>query len=274
MRLALVALVLACGCPHHDIPRDHPQLTVQEVVDRMAKARDALTSFRTTSNAQMDYWLGNQRMKGDVLIMAKPGSMIRFAALSPAGDSTIVEMACNGKDFVLVDHQNNCALTGPCDRTTIARFFHVDLEPDDFVHLALGTPPVIADATGTVTWDGNKGVDRVELRGAQGVQKIAIDDGGGRWDVTECELDDASGKQVWSVVNADFKDANGHRLPGKQRFRTPAEKSDLIVEWDSREVNPQLTNNQFVLEVPPGVATCGQQPQPSRPARPSQMPHP
>ena len=229
-------------------------------MDRMTKARDALTSFKTTSNAVMDYWLGNQRMKGEVLIMAKMGAYIRFAALSPAGGSTILDMACNGKDFVLVDHQNNCALTGPCDRATIARFFHVDLEPDDFVHLALGTPPVIPDATGTVTWDGDKGVDRVVLHGAQATQKIAIDDRAQRWDVTEAELDEG-GKQLWSVANGDFKDVGGHRLPGKQRFRTPAEQSDLLVEWGDREVNLDLPGQLFDLQVPPGLPTCGQQPQ-------------
>ena len=49
----------------------------------------------------MDYWLGNQRAKGEVLVMGKPGAKVRFAALSPAGGSTIAEMACDGTSFAL-----------------------------------------------------------------------------------------------------------------------------------------------------------------------------
>ena len=116
--VVLVLVLLACGCPHGDVPRDHPAPAVKDVVDRLGKSRDVLTSF--TSEAKMDYWVGNNRLKGDVLLMAKVGSFIRFAGLSPAGGSTLLEMACNGKDFVMVDHQNNCALTGPCDQRSIA----------------------------------------------------------------------------------------------------------------------------------------------------------
>ena len=68
---------------------------------------------------------------------------MRFAALSPAGGSTIVEMACDGTNYVYVNYQNNCALTGPCNAQSVAMFFGIELEPDDFLHLALGTPPSI-----------------------------------------------------------------------------------------------------------------------------------
>ena len=257
--VVLVLVLLACGCPHGDVPRDHPAPAVKDVVDRLGKSRDALTSF--TSEAKMDYWVGNNRLKGDVLLMAKVGSRIRFAGLSPAGGSTLLEMACNGKDFVLVDHQNNCALTGSCDRLTIATYFHVDLEPDDFIHLAMGTVPVMPVATGTVTWDGSKGLERVELRGVEGTHKLAIDDKAQRFDLVEIELDDAKGAQTWSVANADFtevKDPAGtsYRLPGKARFRTTAEKSDLIVEWGERTVNIDPPDNKFQLAVPAGLPSC------------------
>src|SRR5690606_38090080 len=117
-----------------------------------------MTSFR--GNSTMDYWLSGQRAKGDVLVMGTVGKRVRFAALSPAGGSTIAEMACDGENFVYLDYQNNCALTGPCDARSIATFFAIELEPDDFLHLALGTPPTLDNATGTVTWDGSKGVER------------------------------------------------------------------------------------------------------------------
>ena len=251
MRLALLA-VLACGCPGAKTPT--VKVTVPDVLDHLAKARSELTSF--VADTTMDYWLGNQRAKGEVIVMGKPGAFVRFAALSPAGGSTMAEMACDGTNFVLVDFQNNCMRSGPCDQTSIAQFFRIDLAPDDFLHLALGTPPVIANATGTVTWDGDKGVNRVELHGDGGTEKLAIND---HWDVVEAELAGADGRIKWSVANTDFTDVDGHRVPGKSRFKSPGNQEDLLVDWgdtSNRKVNPTLDNSKFQLQPPAGLAHC------------------
>ena len=63
------------------------------------------------------------------------------------------------------------------------------LEPDDFVHLALGAPPLIGGGpTGTVTWDDSRGVEKVALSSSEGAQKLTIDAKDNRWDVLETEL--------------------------------------------------------------------------------------
>ena len=258
-------LVVLCGCPHGGGgARKGAAPTVAEIVDKLAKARDARTSFVADSN--MDYWLGNQRAKGEVLVMGATGAKVRFAALSPAGGSTMAEMACDGKDFVYVDYQNNCALTGPCDATSIAQFFHIALQPDDFVHLALGTPPVVTNATGTVTWDSDHGWEKVELHGAEGTQKLTIDDKDGKWDVIDSELVGTDGKVRWSVANKDFVTVDGQRVPGKTSFKSPENKEDLLVDWgatDSRKVNSQLPPAKFQLSAPAGLKQCGASTAPS-----------
>jgi hypothetical protein len=263
MRFALlVAVLLACGCPHGDVPKPAgPDPTVAEVVDRLTKAKDELRSF--TGAAVMDYWLGSDRFKGDVLAMGEVGSKVRVAALSPAGGSTVAEMACDGSRFVSVNYQNNCVLTGPCNKQSIATFFGIALEPDDFLHLALGTPPVVEQATGQVTWDGSKGVHRVDLQGPGGKQTIGIDDRDQKFDVVDSELVGADGKPVWSVKNGSFgaaKDAEGkeHRVPGKSRFVTPnQQKADLTVDWRERTLNVAIDPKKFTIEVPAGLPTCG-----------------
>jgi hypothetical protein len=258
MRFALLAVML-CGCPHGDTPRTGNAPTVAEVVDHMTKARAQMTSF--VADANMDYWLGNQRAKGEVLVMGQVGAKVRFAALSPAGGSTMAEMACNGKDFIYVDYQNNCQLSGPCDATSIAHFFHIELQPDDFVHLALGTPPVVSNATGTVRWDGNNGWEKIELHGTEGTQKLTIDDKNGRWDVIDSELVGSDGKVRWSVANKGFDEVAGHRVPGKTSFKSPTNKEDLLIDWGAagnRKVNDQLPDDKFKLAAPAGLPTCGQ----------------
>src|SRR3954464_3915584 len=174
MRFAVpvVALLFASGCPHVDARPAGPSPTVAQVVERLTKAKDELHSF--TGEAVMEYWLGSDRVKGEVLAMGEVGAKVRIAALSPAGGSTLAEMACDGSRFVSVNYQNNCVLTGPCNKHSIATFFGIELLPDDFLHLALGTPPVIEQAHGTVTWDAGKGVQRVALEGTGGKQTIEI----------------------------------------------------------------------------------------------------
>jgi hypothetical protein len=262
MKRALLGAVLvatACCGPKGGAKNPRPELTVDAVVAEIAKARDALTSFRGEST--MDYWLSGQRAKGDVLAMGGVGKLVRFAALSPAGGSTIAEMACDGTNFVYVDYQNNCALTGPCDAKSVAIFFGIELEPDDFLRLALGAPPIIS-GTGTITWDGSAKLHKVEWSSSAGKQKLSIDTN--TWDVRSTELVGADGKVRWSVENTDFRKVTGsgdRRVPAKTRFKSPAQNQDLLVEWgDEFEVNAQLPAQSFTLQAPAGLPTCGQQP--------------
>jgi hypothetical protein len=229
------------------------------VVGRLTKQRESLKSF--SGESKMDYWLGDQRVKGDVLVMGTTGKKVRFNALSPAGGDVLVDMACGGTNFAYVDKQNNCQLAGPCDRTSIAAMLRIELEPDDFLHLALGTPPVI-EGTKTIAWDGSRSYEKVVVTGPTGTQTLTLDLRDGRLDVIDSELKDASGKVVWSVKNTDFEnspDANtgDHRLPTKTQFKSPREKADLVVEWGQRTINPTIDDAKFVVTVPEGLPRCG-----------------
>lgn len=260
--VVLVAAVACSACPggNTGTKRPYPEPTVTDVIARLEKQRAARTAFQAES--KMDYWLGNDRVKGDVLVMGTRGKKVRFNALSPAGGDVLADMACDGTNFAYVDKQNNCQLTGPCNRSSIASLLRIELEPEDFLALALGTPPVLDQATGTVTWDGANGYEQVKLTGPGGTQTITIDVRDGRLDVINSELKDASGKTVWSVENTDFDNspdaANGeHRLPTKTRFKSPGQKADLVVEWGQRNVNPTIDGAKFVVNVPPGLPRCG-----------------
>jgi len=237
--------------------RPYAEPKVDDIVARLAKVRGELTSFRADST--MDYWLGSQRAKGEVLVMGSVGAKVRFAALSPAGGSSMAEMACDGSKFVYIDYQNNCTLSGPCDSRSIAQFFHIELAPDDFLHLAVGAPPVIANPTGTVTWDANRGIENVELKSADGTEKLAIDMRDNHFDVLEAELVGADGKTRWSVANSDFVDVKGHRVPNKSQFKSPGNKQDLLVDWgaaNARDINLTIEDAKFQMEPPQGLAAC------------------
>jgi hypothetical protein len=259
MKLGLVAVLFAFACSggggKYKAPSRLP--TADDIIAKLAATRDARKAFRAES--VMDYWLSGQRVKGTVLVMGTSQKQVRFNAISPQND-VLADMACDGQDFALVNMQKNCQLTGPCNKQSIATFLRVELEPEDVLHLALGTVPVPAGSKGTVTWDANKGYERVELESAEGKQKIVIDARDGHSDVVSSELS-RDGKVVWSVENQDFtevKDEAGgvHRLPAKTRFKSPQEDADLIVDWKERTVNPTLDAAKFKVEVPQGLPRC------------------
>lgn len=233
---------------------------VAAILAKLEQARSAKTSFRGAS--VMDYWLGKDRVKGAMLVMGALGAKVRFNALSPAGESVMADLACNGRNFVLVDFQNNCMLAGPCNRDSIGQLLRLSLEPDDFFHLALGQTPVLPEATGSATWDASTGQERLELTSAAGSQTIVLDGREGRWDVLSSELRDPAGQPLWKVENTSFavlQDAAGkaHRVPGKTRLVQAAQKADLIVEWEDRELNVELDATRFELTAPEGLPQCG-----------------
>jgi hypothetical protein len=140
-------------------------------------------------------------------------------------------------------------------------FFGIELEPDDFLHLALGTPPILDGASGTVTWDGSRGVEKVDLKAPAGAQKLSIDAKENHYDVLDTELVGTDGKTRWSVANTSFEKVTGsgeRRVPKKTRFKSPAQNQDLLVEWNELEANVTLQPEQFQIQVPAGLGICGQ----------------
>ena len=252
------------GCPCKSIDRSYPQPTAEEILGHLGEERDAVRSFKTDST--MDYWVGDDRFRGTVLVMGEKGAKVRMNALRP-DDATAVDLACDGTDFVLVDQMNNCVLSGPCTADSIAQLLRVPLAPDDFLYLALGTTPVIEGAKGTVRWDDKHGREIVELTGAGGMkQRIEVDgrDGKKTWDLLKSEVRGADGKVIWTAEHKEYRaitgdDGKAYRVPGKSMFKTPKEKSDLLVDWgDEREVNLELAPASFVMANVPDVPTCGQ----------------
>jgi hypothetical protein len=263
MKIWIAFALIACGCPGgKTFKPPSPMPTAADVVAKLAKARDSRSSFR--SETVMDFWIGEkERMKGKVYVMGTTQRQVRFNAVKP-DDSVLIDMACDGSNFTYVNFQANCQLSGPCNKQSIAQLLRVELEPDDFHHLAQGNVPVIANPTGTVTWDGKNGHEKVALEGADGKQTITIDAKNGLYDVLASELRDPAGKVVWSVEFKDYrviKDEKGvaHRVPGKTQFKSPTQNADLIVDWqdDQRAINLAIDQAKFTVPIPQGLPSCG-----------------
>jgi outer membrane lipoprotein-sorting protein len=261
MLTAAVLLLAACPGPHRQAERPYPAPTAESLRSDLAGQRERARSYQAES--VMDYWVGGERVRGTVLLMGERGARIRLNALNPTGDNVAADLACDGTDFKLIDYNNNCQLTGPCTRESIAQLLRVELEPDDFLLLVLGQAPVLPDARASLRWEPEGGHEVLTLKAADGRQQtIALRRSDAGWEILSASVRDAGGDVEWTLENKDFETITGpggapFRVPQRTRFRQPGEKADLVVRWKQRTVNPTLDAAKFTMAIPAGLPRCG-----------------
>lgn len=270
LAIAAVAIAASLGaaCDKKRVRRTYEPPTNGAMFTVLQGLQGRAQSFR--AETVMDYWLGDDRQKGTVKIMAERGKKIRINALNPAGDSPAMDFACDGTNFQMVDFIKDCQLTGPCDATSVEQFFRIAIEPDAFIDVATGGAPIlgeVADASEVSTWDGKVGAERLELTSATTKQTVWLGRPG-TWAVVRTDVSDAAGKLQWRLENKNFammkysetEEGTGTAaiyLPGKSRFVAPGEKSDLLIVWGARDVNIEIPDDKFTFEIPPGLPMCG-----------------
>jgi hypothetical protein len=282
--LALAALALALGCGDH-IKQPYAPPTADAFVQHLRQVGERTKTYVATNNT-MDYWLGKQRIKTTMHVMGEKGAKVRFNGINPQTSTTAADLACDGTSFTFLDIEHDCHLTGVCDRQAIAQLLRVSMEPDDFLLLAVGSAPIIPQPTGTVKWNGDNGTWEVDLRSPSGQKQRLVLDGndgdGGKWEVLESTVWDASGKVDWKLNNKKMKtvkseDGVAFRLPTYSKFVQPQQKADLIVEWATRKINlPPQPPTTYQIQVPvvngQTLRVCGQKNQPAPAAAPAPAP--
>jgi len=260
--LTLLAGEGGCGCNGGKrYVRPDPLPEAKEFLRQSEALRDQALTFKAES--VMDYWVDKERVRGTVLVMGRRGARMRFNALNPTGGNVAGDLACNGVDFKYIDYNNDCQVTGPCTKDSIAQLLRVVLEPDDFLLLAIGGAPVLTNADGSVSWDAKRGYATVEVVSDDymGTQTLVLDGREGHWDVLESTVRDANGNIEWRLKNKEFKSLTGddgivYRVPSKTRFEQPKVKADLIIKWKKRSINPKLDDEKFEIEIPVGIPPC------------------
>jgi len=260
--LALAAAYAGCSCTRHKpVPRSYPEPSTEEILAHLADVQRHARAFQAES--VMDYWVGDERVKGTVLLMGRKGARVRINALNPTGDNVAADLACDGIGFEYIDYNKNCQLTGLCTRHSIAELLRISLEPDDFLLMVMGTTPVIPDAQGTVTWDERHGREVVELVAPDNrfTQTIVLDGRDRSWDVLSSEVRDVRGNVLWRLRNKGFEalraqDGHTFRVPGKSQLEQPQDKADLLVQWKKRVFNLDIETVKFDMEIPPGLPSC------------------
>ncbi len=234
---------------------------VKRVLTELTARQSRATSFMAES--RMEYWVDGERIKPTVYVMGERGAKVRFNALNPAGDDVAADLACNGSDFQYVDFNRDCQLTGPCTKDAISQLLRISLRPDDFLLLAIGSTPLVENASGKVVWDSKNKQEKLTLVSGDGSwkQEIRLDGREQRWDVLSSTVWNADGDIEWKITNKEFanhkaEDGTIFRLPAKTRFEQPKEKAEVTIRWQEREINATLSEDKFTMKIPPDLARC------------------
>ena len=272
--LVLAAVTFAFGCSGGGgVKQPYEPPGADAFVQHLRQVGERAKTYVATNNT-MDYWLGKQRIKTTMHVMGEKGAKVRFNGINPQTDMTAADLACNGTNFTFQDFEHKCQLSGVCDRQAIAQLLRVSMEPDDFLLLAVGSTPIIPDPTGSVKWNGKNGTWEVDLTSRGGGQKQHLvldgnDGDGGKWEVLESTVRDASGKVEWTLNNKKMKtvkseDGVPFRLPTYSKFVQPQQKADLVVEWATRRINlPPQPADKYQVQQVDGLEVCGQKNKPA-----------
>ncbi len=237
----------------------------------------------------VDFFEGDQRVRGNVLFMAMAPASLRFDAYSPFG-ATLSTLTSDGERFALFDIRQKAMLRGEASSCNLARFTRVALPPHVLIQLLRGEAPVLRHQPGAATldWQGalfGDGVWRVEITGdAQTTETILLapspEDWALPWQqqrlrVTEVEVRQA-GVPLWRATLDDYRrvdtaaartDPDGltppippsgpqcrAEIPMALRLEVPDGDRDLVLHQKKVQHNPPLLPGSFEQGTLPGIA--------------------
>ncbi len=263
LRRSLAVLVplawLACACPGTRVARPYADPGADALVTHLTSLRERVHTLRaeTLSDAR----IGKDRANLTVYILAGWGGKLRYMAMNPGGGAMAADLASDGTQFCFVDTNNNCGECGPATPENVGQLLRVVMEPDDVVTMMFGGTPVLAGAQATLTWDAAGGHEVLDLVAPDGSkQRVVLDGRERRWDVLSSEVKGPDGKVVFRIRHKDFravKTQGGQtvRMPGRSFFEQPG--NDALIQWKEQEVDVELDDAKFRIDVPEGVARCG-----------------
>jgi hypothetical protein len=263
--LALALLGIGCAGTSHTV-RPYAAPSPEELMAALKGRQMAIQSInaetRTTS------WLGGERVRGTVQMLATRGGQLRFEAEVPL-QGTVAALAVQDGQFSFIDYQKHVFREGPACPANVAALIRIPLAPAAVAAILLGDVPVQGGTKAAgVDWDSARAADVLVLDDPSGARfwlsmrrpapAVAA------WDVVFLQgAAEPGAKQRWQVSYEDLAREAGAALPRLIRFSEPGKGFDDGVEIRirDRQTNGTFTEGAFVLQKPAGYpvefASCG-----------------
>jgi hypothetical protein len=264
--LAIAALPLfGCGCAStNNLVRAYPAPSAQELLDAVKARQNSVRGMNAETRATS--WLGGERVRGTVQMLAARGGQLRFEA-EVTLQGTVAALGVNDGQFTFIDYQKRVFRQGPACPANVAALIRIPLAPAAVAAILLGDAPVHESTKAVrVEWDSARGADVLVLDDPSGTTLwlgLRRSSPAAAWDVVFLEGAAAGAKERWRVSYEELERVGGVAVPRLVRFAEPGKGFDDGVEIRVREraINPVFPDNAFTLQRPPGypveLASCG-----------------
>ncbi len=247
-----------------------PDLLVKQLNDRW----DALHTLYAKVEIQASTMNAKQGVEKDYttfpgIIMIRKPEMLRVYGQYPVITAPMFSMASDGKNFTLYINPKHIAYKGPNELTHKSKNLVENIRPGFFMD-ALIVRGLAPDDWCMVTTD-TQTVEDVKKKhlllmpeyiltvmrrkpGSQVMQPIRVirfhrDD----LLPYEQEIYDQQGNPETLVTYGAYTDFGGSRYPSTVTIKRPQEEFQIVLTVDKVEENLELKDDQFQIEIPPGV---------------------
>ena len=244
--LATTCLVAACQAP---LPESRVPIAADDplpaaLVNGLRDRSAAIQSIRGVAKLSVD---------SPELRFRRPQ---RFAALRP--DSLRVEtlglfsqvaaiMVTSGKRYQFFDVSRPEVQEGYVTDDLLAQVAGINLPPRELVSVLLGTPGLAPGTTRRAAERLSDGGTAVWLRTRSGADRELEFDALGRLRAYEQKA--SYGGSPWGARFADYREVSGMAFAHKVELRFPSEASQVTLQFELVELNPELSPAVFVLEL-------------------------
>ncbi|HVZ71289.1 MAG TPA: DUF4292 domain-containing protein [Polyangia bacterium] len=207
------------------------------------------------ARARATSWLGGDRVRATVLILAERDGHLRFEA-EVSLQGTVAALTTDGARFAFLDLQKNTLSRGPACPANVASLVRIPLAPVEVAAILLGDahrPAGVAPAP-DVAWDAERGADALSFETPRGTLRIFFARHGADVDVVGAE-ERAAGKRLWRTSYEDFSGAGAARLPSTIRFAEGDASYDdgVEIKYKDRKLGDTPPDGAFTLTPPPGA---------------------
>jgi hypothetical protein len=259
---AAAALPLA-GCPTPPpAVRPYPPPTADELAATLAARHAAVRSMNARARATS--WLGGERVRATVLVLATREGSLRFEA-EVALQGTVATLVTDGGRFEFFDAQHNELRRGPACPANVAQMVHIPLTPTEVAAILMGDVDLgpVAPGAGTVSWDPARGADVWSVPARGGVARVAFTGDAAHRVLAGVTFTNAAGGTLWRTSYEEFEGQGDVRVPTQIRFVEGTQSFDdgVDVKFKDRLLNVPPRPADFTLPPPPGAAVrdvgCG-----------------
>lgn len=251
---ACIAVVLAialgaCAAVPRRVPAVSPGIgpgEAEAALAALAQAAEARRGLRGTLRLSLDGPEGSFRST-QVLLLERP-SRLRVEVLGFLSQ-TVAVLTTDGERFDLFRASERRLERGPVYPGLLHDVARIDLEPDEAVAVLLGVPrmpPGLHVARVDATEEGGIALDLVD---APGALRRRVELGPGS-ELRAAEVRTLGGTVLWRARFDDYRDVAGASFAHRVELRFPDSNTDVEVAFTSVELNPDLSDEAFVLVLP------------------------